>query len=49
MEENVFIVPLEACKGLKELASRRKDQVDELMEEVAGLEANLARIKSQSK
>ncbi|OCH85096.1 hypothetical protein OBBRIDRAFT_740471 [Obba rivulosa] len=49
MEEKVLVVPAEACRGLKDLTSRRKDQIDELMEEVAGLETDLARVTSESK
>lgn len=49
VDEKVIAVPVEACKGLRELAAKRKDQVDELKEEVSSLEADLARIKSGSK
>ena len=43
--QQVVVLPREASEGLNRLAEKRKDEIDALKEEIAGLQEELKAIK----
>lgn len=48
MREKVAVLPVKACEGLDRLAITRRDEIEELKEELSTLEGEVLNLDSKS-